>query len=190
MLQMNGNQENWVALAKTGDRGAMRELYECNRSRIFSLAFRYTGNTADAEDILQDSFIKAFASLQKCQLDKNSYFASWLYRIAINCSMDHFRRRRGVGDPLALDDCPAAAAVEDPGTPEDEYARDEVRCLVRRGLENLTRRRRMIVVLRHYQQLKIGEIAAAMGCSEGSIKKQLFQALRQLRKELHPCLEE
>jgi RNA polymerase sigma-70 factor (ECF subfamily) len=189
MLQMNGNQENWVALAKTGDRGAMRELYERNRGRIFSLAYRYTGNAADAEDILQDSFIKAFTSLQKCQLDENAYFASWLYRIAVNCSMDHFRRRRGVGAPLALDECPAAAVVADPDTPEGEYARDEVRRLVRLSLEKLPRRRRMVVVLRHYQQLKIAEIAATMGCSEGSIKKQLFQALRQLRKELHPSLE-
>jgi len=187
---MNGNHENWVAMAKTGDRGAMRELYERNRSRIFSLAYRYTGNTADAEDILQDSFIKAFASLQKCQLDENSYFASWLYRIAINCSMDHFRRRRGMGDPLALDECPEAAAVKDQVTPEGECARDEARRLVRSSLKNLPRRRRMVVVLRHYQQLKIGEIAAAMGCSEGSIKKQLFQALRQLRKELPPSLGE
>ncbi len=80
-----------------GDRGAMHELYERNRSRIYSLAYRYAGNVADAEDILQDSFIKAFQSLQKCQLDENSYFATWLYRIAVNCALDHFRRRSAAG---------------------------------------------------------------------------------------------
>jgi RNA polymerase sigma-70 factor (ECF subfamily) len=189
MLQMNGDQDNWVVLAKAGDRGAMRELYERNRSRIFSLAYRYTGNVSDAEDILQDSFIKAFASLQKCKLNENSYFASWLYRIAINCSMDHFRRLRRHGNTVALDDDPLKT-IEDPVTPEKEFARAEARNLVQRGVKNLSQRRRMIVVLRYYQQLKIAEIAAAMGCSEGNIKKQLFQALRHLREELHPCLGE
>lgn len=186
---MDGDQIDWVTLAKAGDRGAMRELYEQHRGRIFSLAFRYTGNSADAEDILQDSFIKAFSSLQKCQLNESSYFASWLYRIAINCSLDHFRRRRNCSHPVAIDDCPAEA-MADEATPEREYARDEARALVRCSLERLPRRRRMVVVLRHYQQMKIGEIAAAMSCSEGSVKKQLFQALRQLRKDLHPCLGE
>ncbi len=186
---MNSGQDNWVVLAKAGDHGAMRELYERNRSRIFSLAYRYTGNSADAEDILQDSFIKAFASLQQCKLNENSYFSSWLYRIAINCSMDHFRRQQRHGNTVALDDYPAKA-IEDPATPEREFARDEARNLVWRSLKNLSQRRRMVVVLRYYQQLKIGEIAAAMGCSEGNIKKQLFQALRHLREELHPCLGE
>jgi len=186
-MLMNGCQENWVILAKAGDRGAMKELYERNRGRIFSLAYRYAGNTADAEDILQDSFIKAFGSLQKCQLDENAYFATWLYRIAVNCAIDHYRRRRGHGSSVALDDG-RAAEVADATTPEGEFARDEARQLVRRSLEGLPRRRRMAVVLRHYQQMKIGEIAAAMGCSEGSVKKQLFQALRQLREDLRPRL--
>jgi RNA polymerase sigma-70 factor (ECF subfamily) len=190
MLQMNGNQENWVALAKTGDRGAMQELYERNRSRIFSLAYRYAGNSTDAEDIMQETFIKAFSSLQKCQLEENSFFATWLYRIAVNCAMDHFRRQRGHDSNVALDDCLAAAAVADPATPEGEFFRGEARQLVRLSLEKLSPRKRMIVVLRHYQQLKINEIAATLGCSQGSVKKQLFRALTQLRDELQPCLGE
>lgn len=184
---MDGDQVDWVALAKAGDPSAMRELFERNRSRIYSLAYRYAGNSADAEDILQESFTKAFVSLAKCQLNEDSYFASWLYRIAINCSMDHFRRRRGMGPTLAVEDWPGAL-TEDGETPEGEFARREAAVLVRRSLGKLTRRRRMVVVLRHYQQLKIAEIAAAMGCSEGSVKRQLFQALRQLRRELHPSL--
>jgi RNA polymerase sigma-70 factor, ECF subfamily len=185
MRQMNGNDSDWVALAKTGDRGAMRELYERNRSRIYALAYRYSGNVADAEDILQDSFIKAFSSLQKCQLNENSYFATWLYRIAVNCALDHLRRRRrhdNLGD--WGENLTAAADGENAPAPELEYARQEAARQVRLGLEKLTDRKRMVVVLRHYQQLKIGEIAATMGCSQGSVKKQLFRALAQLKREL------
>jgi RNA polymerase sigma-70 factor (ECF subfamily) len=191
MLQMNSHESDWVALAKAGDRGAMHELYERNRSRIYTLAYRYAGNVHDAEDILQDTFIKAFSSLQKCQLNENSYFATWLYRIAVNCSMDHFRRSRHHGSNVELsENLPASAANEDAATPESEYVRNELARQVRRGLERLTDRKRMVVVLRHYQQLKIGEIAATMGCSQGSVKKQLFRALAQLKKELPACLGE
>jgi RNA polymerase sigma-70 factor (ECF subfamily) len=191
MLQMNSNEVDWVALAKAGDRGAMHELYERNRSRIYSLAYRYAGNVADAEDILQDTFIKAFSSLQKCQLNENSYFATWLYRIAVNCSLDHFRRRRHHESKVELSERLAAAAgSEGDATPESEYVRNESASLVRLGLERLTERKRMVVVLRHYQQMKIGEIAVALGCSQGSVKKQLFRALGQLRKELSACMGE
>lgn len=191
MLQMNGNEADWVVLAKAGNRGAMHELYERNRSRIYSLAYRYAGNVADAEDILQDTFIKAFQSLQKCQLNENSYFATWLYRIAVNCSLDHFRRRRRHEREVEWsENLPDAAGTEESATPEGEYLRSEIRRQVRGGLERLTARKRMVVVLRHYQQLKIGEIAASMGCSEGSVKKQLFRALAQLKKELPAGLGE
>jgi len=191
MLQMNSNEVDRVALAKAGDRGAMHELYERNRSRIYSLAYRYAGNVADAEDILQDTFIKAFQSLQKCQLNENSYFATWLYRIAVNCSLDHFRRRRRHKDNVELsENLAAAAGNEEDATPESEYVRNESASQVRRGLERLTERKRMVVVLRHYQQLKIGEIAETMGCSQGSVKKQLFRALGQLKKELSASMGE
>lgn len=191
MLQMNGNQIDLVALAKAGDRSAMHDLYERNRSRIFSLAYRYAGNVADAEDILQDTFIKAFLSLQKCQLNEHSYFATWLYRIAVNCSLDQFRRRRRHADTVEWSEKTAAGAESgETTTPEGEFLRSEIRFQVRRGLERLTRRKRMVVVLRHYQQLKISEIAATMGCSEGSVKKQLFRALAQLKKELPSGLGE
>jgi RNA polymerase sigma-70 factor (ECF subfamily) len=190
MRTMNGSESDWVALAKAGNRGAMRELYERNRSRIFSLAYRYSGNAADAEDILQDAFIKAFSSLAKCQLDDNAYFATWLYRIAVNCSLDLIRRRR-TRESHAAHGAGEAAGVENEGacTPEAEYLRDELRRQVRLSLAGLSKRKRMVVVLRHYQQLKIAEIAAAMGCSQGSVKRQLFRAMAQLRRELPEGLE-
>ncbi len=184
---MNINEANWVALARSGDRGAMHELYERHRSRIFGLAYRYVKNIPDAEDILQDTFIKAFQSLQKCQLDENSYFTTWLYRIAVNCAMDHFRKQRRLEgddgwqrDLLATDENAVALS------PEGEFQRQEIKARMEQVLNGLSPRKRMIVVLRHYQQLKINEIAAVLGCSQGSVKKQLFVALAQLKKQMGP----
>jgi RNA polymerase sigma-70 factor (ECF subfamily) len=185
MRQMNSNEENWVALARSGDRGAMHELYERHRSRIFGLAYRYVKDVPDAEDILQDTFIKAFQSLKKCQLDESSYFSTWLYRIAINCAMDHFRRRsRREGDDGWQRDFLAADENAAVLSPEREFQRQETQVRVEKMLERLSPRKRMIVVLRHYQQLKIHEIAAVLGCSQGSVKKQLFMALAQLKSEM------
>jgi len=187
MRQMNINEANWVALARSGDRGAMHELYERHRSRIFSLAYRYVKNIPDAEDILQDTFIKAFQSLKKCQLDENSYFSTWLYRIAVNCAMDHFRRqRRQEGDDGWQRDLLAADQDTAALSPEVEFQRQETRARVGQVLNSLSPRKRMIVVLRHYQQLKIHEIADVLGCSQGSVKKQLFVALSQLKNEMGP----
>lgn len=185
---MNSNEANWVALARSGDRGAMHELYERHRSRIFGLAYRYVKNVPDAEDILQDTFIKAFQSLKKCQLDENSYFSTWLYRIAVNCAMDHFRRQcRREEDEGWQRDFLAADASSDALTPESEFQRQETRARMELVLNTLSPRKRMIVVLRHYQQLKINEIAAVLGCSQGSVKKQLFVALAQLKSKMGPA---
>jgi RNA polymerase sigma-70 factor, ECF subfamily len=185
MLQMNINESNCVALAKAGDRRAMHELYEQHRSRIFNLAYRYVKNVPDAEDILQDTFIKAFKSLHKCQLNENSYFSTWLYRIAVNCAMDHFRsrNRREAQAVLQKSFGPAGDGIT-AATPESEFQRQQVKERVEKGLNVLSPRKRMIIVLRHYQQMKITEIAAHLGCSQGSVKKQLFRALAQLRSEL------
>jgi RNA polymerase sigma-70 factor (ECF subfamily) len=187
MLQMSINESNCVALAKTGDRQAMHELYELNRSRIFNLAYRYVKNVPDAEDILQDTFVKAFKSLHKCQLNENSYFSTWLYRIAVNCAMDHFRSRRRRDEQATRQrDFSSANDGISAVTPESEFQRQQIKEQVERGLNVLSPRKRMIVVLRHYQQMKITEIAAYLGCSQGSVKKQLFRALAQLRSELQP----
>ncbi len=185
MPQMNIHETNWVALARAGHPGAMHELYEKHRSRIFNLAYRYVRNVPDAEDILQDTFIKAFRSLKKCQLDDDAFFSSWIYRIAINCAMDHFRKRRHEdGDEDWRRDFLAADAGRAVASPESEYRRHEIKVQVQQVLGKLSARKRMIVQLRHYQQLKINEIAEFLGCSQGSVKKQLFLALAQLRGEM------
>ena len=184
---MNITEANWVALARSGDRGAMHELYERHRSRIFGVAYRYAKNIPDAEDILQDTFIKAFQSLGKCQLDEDSYFSTWLYRIAVNCALDHFRkRRRREGNDGWQRDLLAADESAAPASPECEFQRQETRARMQQVLDSLSPRKRMIVVLRHYQQLKIHEIADVLGCSQGSVKKQLFVALAQLKSEMRP----
>jgi RNA polymerase sigma factor (sigma-70 family) len=101
--------------------------------------------------------------------------------------MDHFRSRsRRDTQAVRQRDFVTTNEGIAPSTPESEFQRQQVKEQVEKGLNVLSPRKRMIVVLRHYQQMKITEIATYLGCSQGSVKKQLFRALAQLRSELQP----
>ncbi|MFC2166293.1 RNA polymerase sigma factor [Acidobacteriota bacterium] len=89
-----------VQSAQAGDTDAFKFLFEENKRRIIGLAYQYTKNIEDAEDILQDTFIKAYNSLQRFDIQDHTNFTSWLYRIGINCSIDHLRKsKRGFQAP-------------------------------------------------------------------------------------------
>ena len=92
-LYMAVEMEELVNLAKEGNIGAMRTLYDQNRVRILKLAYSYARNQEDAEEILQETFAKAFMALQKNKLRESRSFPSWLYRIGIHASLDLVRKR-------------------------------------------------------------------------------------------------
>ena len=83
-----------VQLAREGSQEAFRNLFDANKQKVFALAFRYSRNREDAEDILQETFIKAFHSLDKFNAHKGNSFSSWLFRISINSSIDLLRKNK------------------------------------------------------------------------------------------------
>ncbi len=118
----------FVARARSGDTDAFRVLVERHSRALFRLAFRMTGNEQDAEDVVQESFLRAFRQLAK--FDERASFGTWLYRIATNCSLDHVRSRKRRSENLA----PVDAEMEDPimalpsGDPTPERLSLVVRC--------------------------------------------------------------
>jgi len=184
-MVMNVSEIAWVVQAKEGDRSAMHELYGLHRQRIYGLAYRYARNSQDAEDIMQNTFVKAFTALQKHRLSDDAFFATWLYRIGIHCAVDFLRqkkRRRETADADALDVLAGSA------DPERELWHKQVREAVIGGLDGLSPGQRTVFTLRHFEQLSIREIAAMLQCSEGSIKTQLSRALSAMRRRLKPLL--
>src|SRR5258705_5608398 len=98
----------FVAKARTGDTDAFRVLVERHSRPLFRLAFRMTGNQQDAEDVVQDSFLRAYRQLGK--FDERASFGTWLYRIAVNCSLDLVRSRKRRSEHIA----PVDSGIEDP----------------------------------------------------------------------------
>jgi len=185
------NETSLVRSAKQGDAEALKMLFEANKKKIYALAYQYTKNVEDTEDIFQETFIKAYNSLHTFRIATDTNFSAWLYRIGINCSIDHIRksRRRKEFSPEYLDiqDMPD---TEDSKGPEQTHLQKEIREKTDSVLKVISPRQRMVFILRHYQQLSIKEIAEYLNCTEGSVKKQLFRAVGTFKKQLKPLLAE
>jgi len=177
------NETEVVQLAQQGDTHAFRQLFEENKRRVFTLAFQYTKNKEDAEDILQETFIKAFHYLDKFKAQDDTNFSSWLYRIGINASIDHLRKNKMKKDNyIDSDQLPNISSDDGFSHPEHAIRIKEIRTKLDLTLNRLPQGQRMVFILRHYQQLSVKEIAGYMQCSEGSVKKQLFRAFQMIKK--------
>ena len=179
-----GNESELIARAAAGDRAAFHALVERHRPLVYRVAFQFAGNHHDADDIAQEVFIKVYQSLARFRQD--AQFTSWLYRIAMNACIDHRRRQlphlthREMEDPeLALESTPAG----EPG-PEDCAAGAELGVALQGAIDQLPPRQRVIFVMRHYEVLKLHEIAAALGLQDGTVKRQLHSAVHRLRRVL------
>jgi RNA polymerase sigma-70 factor (ECF subfamily) len=180
--------EELVAAAKNGDALGFESLAERHQRRIFALAFRYTRVREDAEDIVQETFKKAFVHLQK--FEGKSSFATWLTRIAINESLMSLRRRR------TLHEVPANDSNGDHGTtlgpdltdaspdPEATYLQKEEARIVSAAIRLLRPGMRRAVELRELRELSTRETAGLMGLSVAAIKARVFHARKELAKAL------
>lgn len=151
-----------------------------------------TGNRADAEELAQETFVRAFRALASFELDK--VFSTWLYRIAVNACRDHLRSRRRTEAPYGIDPGPVAS---EGGGPDGDLQRVEVRKGVERALQLLPEKYREVLVLRHYEGVPYEEIAHITGDTVGALKVRAVRAraalislLRALEPELAAGLEE
>ena len=178
-----------IPRAAAGDRAAFRTLVERHRTMVYRVAFQYCGNHHDADDIAQDVFLKVFRSLASFRQD--AQFTSWLYRIAMNACIDHARRTAPLSAAASMDDetVNAVDAFADaaPG-PEDRAYGGELGHVLRTEIERLPPRQRLIFTMRHFEGLKLSEIADALDLAEGTVKRQLHAAVQRLRGALRSSL--
>jgi RNA polymerase sigma-70 factor (ECF subfamily) len=173
-----------ISLAAGGDPAAFQLLVEQHRAMVYRVAYQFAGNHYDAEDIAQDVFIKVYRSLPKFRQD--SQFTSWIYRIAMNACIDH-RRRHAAGGASPFGD-EAEQRMENtpeerPGPETSAYA-GELGSVLEAEIRRLPQGQRIVFVMRHYEGLKLGEIASALGLAEGTVKRQLHAAVHRLRAVL------
>ena len=182
-----------VVAARNGDEQAFETLFKRYQRKTFAVVLRYTRVVEDAEDIVQQSFYKAFAHL--CQFQGESSFSTWLTRIAINESLMFLRRIRLTRE-VSIDSISDAegspAVLEKPDanpSPESRCShRGEVRILSK-AVRNLRPRLRTAIVLRELRELSTSETACCMGLSVAAVKARIFHGKRELRQELASYLK-
>lgn len=157
-----------------GNLARLGDLFERHHSRIFRFCMRLTGKAEAAEDLTQETFLRALRYNQSFR--GSSEFLPWLYRVARNVCNDHFRRS-GVPEH-GVDDLPDVASDEAPATEKLELAEDAGR--LREALAQLPVGRREVLVLSRFEYRKYDEIAQILGCSVGAVKVRAHRALQQL----------
>jgi len=181
-----------VALVKAGDHDAFRHLVERHSRSVFRLAYRLTGHEQDAEDVVQETFLRAFREIRR--FEARSSFATWLYRITVNCSHDLLRQRPRAGTRPSLDDPDVRMAAEltDPSSSADplrELASRRIDERVRTAMRGLSDQERSAFVMRHFEGLSIDEIGRVLDLKASAAKHSIFRAVHKLRRALEPMTE-
>lgn len=179
-----------VARAQSGDGDAFRLLVERHSRSVFRLAFRMTANEHDAEDVVQETFLRAYRQLR--HYESRSSFSTWLYRIASNYALDLIRMRKRHADQHDSDSEDERSVVDNlaAATPAQDRLvfSGEVRDRVAAAMEELSGLERSAFVLRHFEGLSIEEIGGMLGTSINATKHSIFRAVQKLRKRLEPLM--
>ena len=171
--------------ARHGDEDAFGPLVQQHSRRVFQLAFRMMGNEQDAEDVVQESFLRAYRQLG--HFEARADFGTWLYRITANCAVDMMRSRqhRMSARTEILDE--TISLQHSPGAGPEQIAHSaELRHIVNQALEDLSPTERAAFTLRHHEGRSIEEICGLLSLGRSAAKHAIFRAVKKLRVALAP----
>ena len=167
-----------VTAATAGDRAAFDVLVRRHQRTVYGVCYRFTGDHADASDLAQDAFIRAYRGLARFKGD--AAFSTWLYRIAVNVCLTRAAVKTPALDPIE----PLELADLSGDRPDDPLRRAEDAARVKAAIARLPEKQRMTVILRVYHELPHDAIARTLGSTVGTVKANFFHALQNLRKLL------
>jgi RNA polymerase sigma-70 factor, ECF subfamily len=179
-----------VERTRGGDTAAFRVLVERYGRSVFRLAFRMTGNEFDAEDVVQETFLRAFKQLDS--YESRSSFGTWLYRIAANYSLDLIRSKkrhasRHVAETEEHEDVLDGVKTNEPGQDRMYYS-SQVKVRLDAALQLLTEQERTAFQLRHFEGKSIEEIGEILDLGVSATKNSIFRAVRKVREALEPVV--
>ena len=175
------------------DRKAFDELVHRYHKQAYNIAYRMTGNHADAEDLTQDTFLKAYRFFGSYR--RNMPFGNWLYRVMSNTFVDWLRRRpkaniRSLDEPIQQEEGETTLDIADNSSnPENLALSSELDAELQNTLNTLPKDFRLTVVLSDIEGLSYEEVSEVMGCSIGTVRSRLHRGRRLLREKLRPYLE-
>jgi RNA polymerase sigma-70 factor (ECF subfamily) len=178
-----------------GKHESFRVLVDRHGRKVFGLAYRMTGNEHDADEVVQDTFLRCYKRLSS--FEARSSFSTWLYRIASNCALDLLAKRKQEKQHIAETDTrddgenPEDRGLEyaapDPG-PERMLLSSELRQRVASAMQRLTAIERTAFVLRHFEGRSISEIGNVLKVKDEAVKNTIFRAVKKMRAELEPFM--
>jgi len=192
-VRMDESDAAAVARVCAGETEAFRVLVDRYSRKVFRLAYRMTRNEQDAEDVVQETFLRAYRRLK--QFESRSSFGTWIFRIAVNAALDLTRKlgRYGQaeqpmigneGDAEPLDQVPTSEPA-----PDRLLLSGELKHKVEGVLDSLSPQVRTAFVLRHYEGMAIEEIGSVLGLKASATKNSIYRAVQKLRKELEPLVQ-
>ena len=180
-----------VREAQGGNSAAFEELVRNYDQPVLRLALRITGSESDAQDVYQESFLRAYQSLPGFRFECSFY--TWIHRITTNVCLDYLRRRRKYQTQVTVVVSQEGEEMEmvqhlpdrHPASDPDRSLRTrELRRQIASALQQLSPRERMVFELKHYENLKLRTVAGMLNTSEGTVKNTLFRATHKLRLAL------
>lgn len=191
-MTTDDSDQQLVERVQAGDKSAFDLLVRKYQHRVLKLVGRFVSDAAEAEDVAQEAFLKAYRALASFRGD--SAFYTWLYRIAINTAKNALvsNRRRPVDFDLDLQDpeqYDRHARLKEGDTPEGVLLTEEIRTVVERAMEQLPEDLRRAIILRELEGLSYEEIAEAMDCPVGTVRSRIFRAREAIDRKLKPLLD-
>ena len=177
--------------AKSGNDTAFEELIYRYDKSVLAIALKYVHDTDEAKDIYQEVFIRVYRGLKNFEM--KSEFSTWLFRIATNVCLSYKSRskkhlQQSIDEQFATEDDEVQQfeLADDEMDPGEIMINLDLGDIIRSAVDSLSAKQRMTFILKHYEGYKIREIADMLNCKEGTVKKYLFDAIRNLRKKLKP----
>lgn len=185
---MERSDETLIMSAQRGDTFAFEELVQRYDRQVLSMAMNYTMDPEEAKDVYQEIFIRVFRGLPRFEFRSN--FSTWLYRVAVNVCRTHVGRgpkahHVSLDAPVSNDDERSLEELLPGGeSAEESLLRRETSSHLRQALAELSPKQKIVFVLRHFHGLRLREIASALDCTEGTVKRHLFTATDKMRAQL------
>lgn len=184
---MEGIEPRLAKLARNGDRDAFRELVRLYKDKIYHLAYRMLNNAQEAEDVVQDTFLRVYTNLDR--YDDTHKFSTWIYRIGTNLCIDRLRKRKGT---LSLDaENPEGEGIDGHDMlsspeplPEQQLILSETQQVIRDAIDKLPAKYKTIVILRYLHDMSLQEISDVLNMPITTIKTRVHRGREALRKRL------
>lgn len=186
MFSMGQADRATIQSVLAGDKEAYGVLVERHSRTLFRLAYRMTGNAADADDVVQETFLRAYLKLDR--FESRADFGTWIYRIAVHCALDKLNARNKDERNRVVEENEderefVQVADAAPG-PERLALSAEIGDLQRMAMQGLSTVERTAFVLRHFEEKSTDEIAAALNVDPNAAKQAVFRAVRKVRQRL------